>query len=171
MPTHKPTRAAPGMALVLPRVTDAESTQRAIDQIALLIRQLQGLAGSLRADVDALSAAGDFDTFIEPPQITSVINNWDIGALGSRTLVYVTSDATRAVHGLVGGADRKVVCLLNINAVGGNTPSYQHESGLAALGNRFHNAGLAARSGGSSGAVWYIYHGASTVWRNIGDTT
>lgn len=48
MPAAKPRRPAPGTALSLPRVSD-ETTQRAFDQIALVIRQLQQRIAALEA--------------------------------------------------------------------------------------------------------------------------
>ncbi len=73
MPAQKPTRPAPGHSLVLPRVTD-DTTQRALDRVALGARQQQatvdtvsstvddlgGSLGSLEAAVTALQAGARF---------------------------------------------------------------------------------------------------------------
>lgn len=40
MPASKPQRPTPGAALTMPRVAD-EATQRALDSLALVVRQLQ----------------------------------------------------------------------------------------------------------------------------------
>ena len=194
MPATRPQRPASGAALVLPRVLD-ETVQRALDRISLVIEQIRGklnLFSSDRAgivpasgdDEDAVlhadgtwsaiasSASAYFDTILNPAQITGTINDWNVGTLGRVTLVRCSADASRTVRGLVGGDDGKVVYLLNVGATGGNTPNYQHEDGAATAGNRFHNAGGASVSGGSSGCVQYYYDGAAGVgvWRNIGDT-
>jgi hypothetical protein len=130
-----------------------------------------GTANFLRADGSwASPTASFFDVELTPAQIILPTNDWAPGTLGQVTLINVTSDATRTVTGLVGGADGLIVCLLNVNATGSNTPSYSHENAGSAAGNRFHNAGASARTGGSSGCVWYRYSAAAARWLNIMDT-
>lgn len=180
MPTQKPTPPRPGTALVLPRVND-DASQVAFDRITLRTQQAQAQIDALVAGLAALTATvaalsgtptptSWFDTIITPAQIASTVTDWSIGTLGTNTLVLVTSDASRTVAGLVGGADGKTVTLLNINATGGNTPFYLHEDGTATAANRFHNATNASLNGGSSGCVVYYYHGAALRWRSIWST-
>lgn len=53
MPARRPTRPAPGTALVMPAVED-DATQRAFDQVELVIAQLQARISRLEAIVEAL---------------------------------------------------------------------------------------------------------------------
>lgn len=185
MPTHKPQRAAPGASLILPRIDGSvEATQRAFDQVSLLIRQSMGLIGSLRTDVEAFSSSspastgGDFfDTILDvratPISFGAAYDNWAPGTLGRKTLIIATTDgSSRSVRGLVGGADGMVVFILNVNS-GVQVIDFQHEDGAASTFNRFVNAGGAARNGGAFGTVAYYYDGTGATgrWRALGDTT
>lgn len=56
MPANRPERPTPGVALVLPRVSDPD-TQRALDRIALIIWQIQSQLGRLgTTDIDIFTA-------------------------------------------------------------------------------------------------------------------
>lgn len=108
-----------------------------------------------------------FDTILSPAQITSTVDNWNPGTLGTITLIKYTADAGRIVRGMTGGVDGKIVCALNMVTSGGSAANFQHEDVIATAANRFRNVGAATATGGALGAVWYRYDGASARWQNI----
>jgi hypothetical protein len=172
MPARRPVRPAPVAALTVPRIDDP-AISRVIDPIVTAIRDLQRRVSLLEnvPEVVAETVVSPlFDTVLTPAQIALPTNNWFPGVFGVITLVRVTTDATRVVTGMVGGVPNAICCLLNVNAVGTNTPSYSHEDTLSLPANRFHNSGGGSKNGQSSGAVWYMYDGASSRWLNIMDT-
>lgn len=173
MPTHRPSRAAAVAALTVPKADDP-AVDRIVRPIVEAIRDLQRRLVLLEQVPDAVStvtASPLFDKVLTPAQITGTTNNWNPGVFSAGvTLVRATSDATRLVNGMVGGVDRIVVCLLNVNAIGSNAPTWVHEDAGSLAANRFHNSGGLSKNGQSSGAVWYLYDGASSRWLNIMDT-
>lgn len=172
MPARRPVRPAPVAALTVPRVEDPV-VSRIVDPMVEAIRDLQRRIAILETPTTVVAATARsplFDTEISPAQIVLPTNNWNPGVFGVITLVRVTTDATRVVSGMVGGVEGIIVCLLNVNAVGSNTPIYSDEDALSLAANRFHNSGAGSKSGQSSGAVWYRYEAARSRWVNIMDT-
>jgi hypothetical protein len=146
---------------------------RVIDPIVTAIRDLQrrvSLLENVPEVVTETVASPLFDTVLTPAQIVLPTNNWVPGTFGIITLVRVTTDASRTVSGMAGGVPNSIVCLLNVNAIGSNAPTYSHEDALSVAANRFHNSGAVSKTGQSSGAVWYMYDGVSSRWLNIMDT-
>ncbi len=101
-----------------------------------------------------------FDTILSPAAITfgAAFDNWNPGVLGQTTLIRCTTDgATRTVRGLVGGADGKIICLLNVNPVVANGEVWAPEDVAATDINRF-------RTGATSGGAFYYYDGTLLRW-------
>lgn len=57
MPARKPVRPTPGTALVMPRVPEP-TTQRALDQVAVVTQQVKGAIAELGATIAKISTAG-----------------------------------------------------------------------------------------------------------------
>jgi len=172
MPAKRPVRPASVAALTVPRVEDP-AVSRIVDPMVTAIRDLQrriALLEGVPASGSTVVASPLFDTTLTPAQIVLPTNNWNPGVFGVVTLVRVTTDATRVVSGMAGGVDGIIVCLLNVNATGSNTPTYSHEDALSLPANRFINSGGLNKNGQSSGAVWYMYESARSRWVNIMDT-
>lgn len=101
-----------------------------------------------------------FDTVLIPAAISfgAAYDNWNPGVLGQNTLIRCTTDgSSRAVRGLVGGVDGKVVCLLNVNANPALVEQWQAEDAAATPTNRF-------RTAFNSGGCLYIYDGTLGRW-------
>ena len=154
-----------------------DSVERASADSVDAIRELQQRCDRLEALVEALSLGGGadaslFDTILNPGAISfgPAFDNWNPGALGQITLIRaITDGASRNVQGLVGGVVGKIICLMNIDPAGGNTPTWVHLSGSASAQNRFVNSGGLNKNGQSFGCVWY-YYDSTNLWRNIMDT-
>lgn len=144
-----------------------------------------GTANFLRADGTwAAPTAGPspfFDTVIDvtgtPISFGPTYDNWNVGTLGQNTLIQYVTDgtplgsSTRAVQGLVGGSDGKIITFMNM-ALSGRTGTISliHESGSSSAGNRFHNVAGVSVSGNALGCITYYYDGPTSFWRQIGTT-
>src|SRR4051794_21277672 len=106
----------------------------------------------------ALSLTG----ILSPPQITANQNDYNPAGLASASVLQLNSDASRNLTGLAGGAEGRVVALLNI---GGQPIALNDESASSSAANRFTIGAtltIAAKQ-----AAMLRYDGSAARWRLI----
>jgi len=103
---------------------------------------------------------------ISPSQITADQNDYNPTNLATSTVLRLTSDATRNITGLQGGADGRIICLLN---VGSNDIVLVNESASSTAGNRFTLAADFTMPPNES--ILLIYDSTSSRWRCVADAT
>lgn len=107
----------------------------------------------------ALLISGD----ISPTQITANQNDYSPTGLSTAAVLRLSSDATRNITGLAGGADGRVIVIHN---VGSNAIVLIDESASSTAGNRFALVGDLTINGDHSVALQY--DSTSSRWRTIG---
>lgn len=117
--------------------------------------------------VDALTANIALTADISPAQITVDQNDYDPTGLATASTLRLSSDASRNLTGLAGGADGRVVIIHNIGAFG---LVLKDESASSAAANRFAlNADVTL---GADQAAIFQYDSTSSRWRAVvGSTT
>ena len=103
---------------------------------------------------------------ISPLQITSNQNDYNPTGIATASVLQLSSDASRTVTGLAGGAEGRVVCLVNI---GSQPIVLPDESASSSAANRFAlgaNLTVAAKQ-----AAMLRYDGTATRWRLIAGAT
>jgi hypothetical protein len=103
---------------------------------------------------------------ISPPQITANQNDYNPTGVAIASVLQLSSDASRNITGLAGGAEGRVVSLVNI---GGQPIVLADESTSSSAANRFAlgaNLTVAAKQ-----AAMLRYDGAATRWRLIAGAT
>lgn len=99
---------------------------------------------------------------ISPAQITADQNDYTPTGLADAVVLRLTSDASRTITGLGGGADGRVLMLAN---VGAQTITLADESASSLAANRF---ALAANlTLGADTAVTLLYDSTSSRWRLV----
>ncbi len=96
---------------------------------------------------------------ISPPQITSSQNDFAPTGFASASILNLSSDALRTISGLAGGAEGRVVVLLN---TGSQTIVLLNESASSTAANRFTAGGDLAV--GAKQAVLLRYDGTAARW-------
>ncbi|MGD9839591.1 MAG: DUF2793 domain-containing protein [Afipia sp.] len=96
---------------------------------------------------------------ISPPQITSSQNDFAPTGFASASILNLSSDAQRTISGLAGGAEGRVVVLLN---TGSQTIVLLNESASSTAANRFTAGGDLAV--GAKQAVLLRYDGTAARW-------
>ena len=107
----------------------------------------------------AMNLTGD----ISPAQITSNQDDYNPTGLSTASVLRLTSDATRNINGLVGGADGRIITLAN---VGSFYIILVAEAGTSAAANRFAttvNVSLLP-----NGAATFLYDSTTSRWRLLG---
>lgn len=108
---------------------------------------------------EALSLSGD----ISPAQITSNQNNYAPTGFATCSVLRVNSDVSgRAITGLAGGSDGRVVTFLNIGSFGIN---FTNNSGSSSAANRFQTGSNITVPSGS--ALTLFYDSTSSLWRLV----
>jgi hypothetical protein len=103
---------------------------------------------------------------IAPPQITSNQNDYSPTGAATASVLQLSSDASRTVSGLAGGAEGRVVSLIN---VGSQPIVVSDESTSSSAANRFAlgaNLSIAAKQ-----AAMLRYDGAAARWRLLAGAT
>ncbi len=103
---------------------------------------------------------------ISPPQITANQNDYNPTGVATAAVLQLSSDASRTVSGLSGGAEGRVVSLVNI---GSQPIVLSDESTSSSAANRFAlgaNLTVAAKQ-----AAMLRYDGTATRWRLIAGAT
>lgn len=132
----------------------------------ITLGSIAALGGGAPAAHESTHRTGGADPIanvvVSPSQITASQNNYNPG---TGDAFRISSDAARDITGLAGGADGKVVVLVN---VGSHAITLKHESGSSDAANRITVpwAGdyvLAA----SGGVAQLMYFTASSRWRAL----
>jgi hypothetical protein len=103
---------------------------------------------------------------LSPPQITANQNDYNPTGIAAASVLQLSSDASRTVTGLAGGAEGRVISLINI---GSQPIVLADESTSSAAGNRFTlgaNLTVAAKQ-----AAMLRYDGTAARWRLIAGAT
>jgi Protein of unknown function (DUF2793) len=103
---------------------------------------------------------------VAPPQITASQNDYNPAGVATASVLQLSSDASRAITGLAGGAEGRVVSLIN---VGSQPIVLADESTSSSAANRFAlaaNLTVAAKQ-----AAMLRYDGTATRWRLIAGAT
>ena len=103
---------------------------------------------------------------IAPPQLTASQNDYNPTGVASASVLQLSSDASRTITGLAGGAEGRVVSLINI---GSQPIVLADESASSSAANRFTlgaNLTIAAKQ-----AAMLRYDGTATRWRLIAGAT
>jgi hypothetical protein len=103
---------------------------------------------------------------ISPPQITANQNDYNPSGVAAAAVLQLSSDASRTVSGLAGGAEGRVISLINI---GSQPIVLPDESTSSSAANRFAlgaNLTVAARQ-----AAMLRYDGTAARWRLIAGAT
>lgn len=104
---------------------------------------------------------------ITPAQITGNTDNYAPTGLAGATVIRFSTDATRNITGLTGGAAGRVVVLLN---VGTQTATLIHDATSTAA-NRFLLANNANKNVVVGGSFVFWYDTTSSRWRHIANST
>lgn len=99
---------------------------------------------------------------ISPSQITSNQNDYNPTGIASASILNLSSDASRSVSGLAGGAEGRVIGILN---TGSQTVTLLNESASSTAANRFALGGdiaIAAKQ-----ATLLRYDGTASRWRAL----
>jgi hypothetical protein len=126
------------------------------------------------ADASTASASFAFTGDITPSQITSNQNDYNPTGLSTATVLRLNSDAARAITGLAGGSDGRVVIIFNI---GSNMLKLMDENTGSTAANRFSlqgtsggGVGDAAQYVGPDQAVMLIYDSTASRWKLLGNS-
>jgi hypothetical protein len=96
---------------------------------------------------------------IAPAQITANQNDYNPAGLGAASIVNLSADAARSLSGLAGGAEGRVVGLIN---TGSQIVTLLNESAASSAANRFALGGDVAL--GAKQAAWLRYDGTAARW-------
>jgi len=111
----------------------------------------------LAADLQgAVSFSGD----TSPPEITSDRNDYDPSGLSNASVLRLSSDASRAITGLAGGADGRIVAIHN---AGSNAIVLKNEDAASSAANRFALAGNVTLAANECALLQY--DAAASRWR------
>lgn len=102
---------------------------------------------------------------ISPSQITSNQNDYNPAGIGSASVLNLSSDTLRSVSGLAGGAEGRVVALIN---TGSQIISLLNENALSTAANRFSFGSDMTVCGKQ--AVLLRYDGTASRWHAIATT-
>ncbi len=103
---------------------------------------------------------------ISPPQITANQNDYNPSGVATASVLQVFSDAARSISGLAGGAEGRVVSLINI---GSQPIALLDESASSTAANRFTLG--ASLTLPAKQAALLRYDGTATRWRLVAGTT
>lgn len=97
---------------------------------------------------------------ISPSQLSAQTDNWNPTGWSSATVIRFSTDASRDITGLTGGADGRIAILLNI---GSQNAVIKDESASSTAGNRFALSADITIAGDQ--AAVFIYDATSSRWR------
>jgi hypothetical protein len=103
---------------------------------------------------------------VTPPQITANQNDYNPAGAATASVLQLSSDASRTVTGLAGGAEGRVVCLINI---GSQPVVLSDESTSSSAANRFALGGTLTLPAKQAAAL--RYDGTAARWRLIAGAT
>ncbi len=103
---------------------------------------------------------------IGPPQITANQNDYNPTGVAAASVLQLTSDALRTISGLAGGAEGRVVSLINI---GSQPIALSDESTSSSAANRFTLGGTLTIT--AKQAAMLRYDGTAARWRLLSGAT
>jgi len=101
---------------------------------------------------------------ISPTQLVANTDNWAPTGLSGASVIRATTDASRNLTGLTGGATGRVILLCN---VGGFNLVLKHDATSTAA-NRFYGPGSADVTLTPNKSAWLFYDATSSRWRIVG---
>jgi hypothetical protein len=99
---------------------------------------------------------------IAPPQITANQNDYNPTGVGAASVLQLSSDALRSISGLAGGAEGRLVCVIN---VGSQPVTLLDESASSSAANRFTLGGDLVIS--AKQAAMLRYDGTAARWQAL----
>jgi hypothetical protein len=97
-----------------------------------------------------------------PTQLSANTNNWAPVSLSTSSVIRVSTDASRDLTGITGGADGRILILVN---VGTNNLVLKNEDTNSTAANRFSFGSNRTLAGGDGLLLWYDT--VSSRWRGI----
>ena len=121
-----------------------------------------------QATIPGLTVTEDllFSGDISPTQLTADQDNYNPTGLSTATVLRLTSDGTRVITGIAGGADGRMLILLN---VGNNEIRLASEAAASTAANRFALAQARPIYAGTGAVLWY--DSTSSRWRCLDQNT
>lgn len=154
--------ATPSSANLRSLLTDETGTGAAVFATAPTI-SAPTLTGTAAIATAVVSEAVTFSGVISPSQITSNQNDYAPTGFATAAVLRLTSDASRNITGLAGGAAGRTVYLHN---VGAQSIVLKDESASSTAANRFALSADVTLTADTSTALQY--DGTSSRWRVIG---
>jgi hypothetical protein len=124
------------------------------------------MAGKTFTGTTVISERFDLSGDISPAQITATTNDYNPSGLSTASVLRLTTDATRHITGIVGGADGRE---LEIRNVGSNLIVFLNENVGSTAANRFAfigDTGYAVMLNPNE-SVTFRYDSTSSRWRNV----
>lgn len=121
------------------------------------------MAGKTLSGTTIISERLDLSGDISPAQITAATNNYDPTGLSTATTLRLTTDATRTITGLAGGADGRILVLHNVGAF---NLILSDEDASSTAGNRFALSANLTLTPDQSAVLHY--DATSSRWRLFG---
>lgn len=100
---------------------------------------------------------------ISPAQLTANTDDWNPTGLSTASVIRVSTDASRNLTGIQGGADGRVLILINV----GSQPLVLVHDATSTAANRFFLASSTNTTVQSNGACILWYDSTSSRWRQI----
>jgi len=107
---------------------------------------------------------------ISPAALAGNVNDYNPTSLSVASVIRQATGGgvNRNITGLAGGADGRVVVLMNLSDVAAETITLTHEDAASAAANRFHLPDLANRVIARSSSVTLWYDSTISRWRVMG---
>lgn len=151
-----------GLALDIDGTLAADSDVKIPSQKAV-----KAYADTSLTNLTTLSKSVAFTGDISPSQITSNQNNYNPTGLSTAISLRLTSDASRDITGLAGGADGRIMIIEN---VGSFDIVLKHENASSTAGNRFLFSNSVDTTLFANQGVMFQYDATSSRWRLLGGT-
>jgi hypothetical protein len=131
-------------------LTNDEHTQYVLEATA-------GITGTLALTAD-----------ISPAQIVANVNDYNPSGLATATVLRLTSDAARTITGLQGGADGRVILLVNANTAF-RVLTLSHDDALSTAANRFYCPGFVSFEIAQGAGALLEYDSTDSRWRVVSE--
>jgi len=130
---------------------------------------------ALLASANTLTAANAFQGLVDaqqdvrlsgdisPAQLTANTDNWNPTGLSAASVIRLSTDASRNITGLAGGADGRVLFVMN---VGGNDLVLKHDATSTAA-NRFYCPNSTDYTLRANSSAVLVYDSTSSRWRVV----
>ncbi len=119
------------------------------------------IGGSLKAKSQLLIEGDISDT------IAAQADNYNPTGLATASVIRITLTGAQTITGLAGGADGRVVVVMNVDTADALTIA--HESASSTAANRFTLRGAANKILAAVSAAWFMYDATASRWRLLGN--